>query len=234
MLDYWQGQQKRIFERIEPKVPADRKSISELPDVLNATFWDSEIRSLLQVLLPFIQRGAEAGVALHVATIEPLGVAVDWTMPYTEAADWARKYGGKLVRQVTRTTRDRVGVAVGNWIESGDSLDVLTRRFMEEDYGFSRKRATLIAQTETTAAYSRGELHAARALEKQGYFEYEKQWETVMDDIVCAICKPLQYDGTNAVAGVMSNFDTDAGSIKGPPAHPGCRCFMNTVPVVPS
>ena len=232
MIEYWQGQQERIIKRIEPKVPKDRKGISELPDLLNATFWDQEMRSLLQVLVPFIQQGAEAGVALHAAAIEPLGIAVDWTMSYTEAADWARKYGGKLVRNVTRTTRDRVGVSVANWIDSGESLPALTRRFMQEDYGFSRHRARLIAQTETTAAYSRGELTAARALEKQGYFEYEKQWETVRDSDVCQICEPLQYDGTNAVKGVMTNFDTKVGGIKGPPAHPGCRCWVNTVPVI--
>ena len=229
LLDYWQGQQNRIMERIEPKVPKDRKALSELPDVLNAVWWDAEIRSLLQVLLPFIERGAEAGVALHAGLLEPLGVAVDWTLPYTEAADWARKYGGKLVRGVTRTTRDRVGVNVANWIESGDSLPALTRKLMD-DHAFSRGRARLIAQTETTAAYSRGELTAAREIEQMG-FDYEKEWQTAYDDLVCPICRPLQGE---KVQGVMSNFDTDAGSIKGPPAHPGCRCWVNTMPVMPS
>ena len=229
MMQYWNGQRQRIIERIEPKVPKDRKSLAELPDLLNATFWDKEIRSLLAVLMPFLQQGAEGGVGVHAAALEPLGFAIDWTMPYTEAADWARKYGGKLVRGVTRTTRDRVGVNVANWIESGESLPALTRQLMS-DHGFSRARAKLIAITETTASYSRGEMTAARTLEKQGFFDYEKEWQTAMDDIVCPICKPLQSE---RVGGVNTNFETLAGSVKGPPAHPGCRCWVNTIPVIP-
>ena len=218
------------MERIEPKVPKDRKAVEDIPALLDTAFWDDEMRSLLAVLMPFLIRGAEAGVALQAATVQSLGVAVDWTIPYTEAADWARKYGGKLVRGVTRTTRDRVGVNVSNWIESGESLPALTRQLMT-DHGFSRARAKLIAITETTASYSRGELTAAGELEKEGYFDYEKEWQTAMDDIVCPICKPLQGE---RVSGVNTNFDTTAGSIKGPPAHPGCRCWVNTIPVIPS
>ena len=218
------------MERIEPKVPKDRKAVEDIPALLDTAFWDDEMRSLLAVLMPFLIRGAEAGVALQAATVQSLGVAVDWTIPYTEAADWARKYGGKLVRGVTRTTRDRVGVNVSNWIESGESLPSLVRQ-LQGDHGFSRARAKLIAITETTASYSRGELTAAGELEKEGYFDYEKEWQTAMDDIVCPICKPLQGE---RVSGVNTNFDTTAGSIKGPPAHPGCRCWVNTIPVIPS
>ena len=229
-MEYWQGQITRIMERIGPKVPKSRKTLSELPDVLNATWWDDEIRSLLQVLMPLIMRGAEAGVALHAAAIEPLGIAIDWTVPYTEAADWARKYGGKLIRGVTRTTRDRVGVEVANWIESGEALPELERR-LREHYTFNRARARLIAQTETTASFARGEMVAAGEIEKRGYFEYEKEWQTAADDLVCPICRPLQGE---RVSGVNANFDTMAGSIKAPPAHPGCRCWVNTIPAVPS
>ena len=218
------------MERIEPKVPKDRKAVEDIPALLDTAFWDDEMRSLLAVLMPFLIRGAEAGVALQAATVQSLGVAVDWTIPYTEAADWARKYGGKLVRGVTRTTRDRVGVNVSNWIESGESLPSLVRQ-LQGDHGFSRARAKLIAITETTASYSRGEMTAAGELEKEGYFDYEKEWQTAMDDIVCPICKPLQGE---RVSGVNTNFDTTAGSIKGPPAHPGCRCWVNTIPVIPS
>jgi len=218
------------MERIEPKVPKDRKAVEDIPALLDTAFWDDEMRSLLAVLMPFLIRGAEAGVALQAATVQSLGVAVDWTIPYTEAADWARKYGGKLVRGVTRTTRDRVGVNVSNWIESGESLPSLVRQ-LQSDHGFSRARAKLIAITETTASYSRGEMTAAGELEKEGYFDYEKEWQTAMDDIVCPICKPLQGE---RVSGVNTNFDTTAGSIKGPPAHPGCRCWVNTIPVIPS
>ena len=233
MMQYWQGQQQRIIDAIEPKVPSDRKSIGDVTDALDRAFWDAETQELLAVLLPLIQAGAEMGVWLHAAAVEPLGVAVDWTLAHTDAADWARRYGGKLVRGVTRTTRDRIGVEVANWIESGEPLPTLEKKLLE-NYGFDRKRARLIAQTETTAAFGRGEYHAARAVEKQGYFGHEKQWETVMDDVVCEICRALQYDGTNAVQGANGRFETINGdSLTTEPAHPGCRCWVNYVPVLP-
>jgi hypothetical protein len=229
LVGYFHGQRIRIQDELEPRIPDDRKAI-QLP----LPFWNAEEKSLLSILLPFLQRGAEGGVGVQQAIVEGMGIGIDWTLPFTEAADWARKYGGKLVKGVTRTTKDRVGAAVANWIEQPDkTLPDLWQSLMD-DHAFSRARAKLIAITETTASCARGEQTAARELEKAGYFEYEKQWETVRDDAVCPICEPLQYDGTNAVQGTRANFDTKVGPLKGPPAHPGCRCWVNMVPAVPS
>ena len=233
LMQFWQGQQERIIGKIRPKVPKDRKAMEDIPSVLDDTFWDGELRSLLSVLMPFIIRGAEAGVALHATMVESMGLAVDWTLLYTEASDWARKHAGSMITKMNQTTRDRVGGVVAEWIESGDSLPALEKTLMN-DYGFNRKRAQLVAITETTASYSGGELAAMKVLEDEGYFEYEKQWQTAMDDIVCDICRPLQYDGTNAVSGTMGAWDLPNQSAFGPPAHPGCRCWMNSVPVVPA
>ena len=232
LVQYWQGQRQRILERIEPKVPKDRKSISELPDVLNATWWDDEIRSLLMVLMPLVQRGAEAGVALQAATVEALGVAVDWTIPYTEAAEWARKHSGKLVTKMSRTTRKRVGGIVADWIESGEPLPDLEKRLLNvKEFAFSRKRAQLVAITETTNSYAAGEITAGREMENLG-FQYQKEWQTVRDDNVCPICRPLHGE---RVDGIMSYFETVTGdALLGPSAHPGCRCWVNNIPAVPS
>ena len=180
--------------------------------------------------MPFILKGAEAGVALHAATVESLGIAVDWTMPYTEAADWARKHSGKLVTKMGQTTRKRLGGVVADWIESGESLPALEKT-LSEDFAFSRARAKLVAISETTDSYTMGELTAAKVLEDEGFFEYEKEWQTVMDDLVCDICRPLQ--GVR-VKGVERMFHTIVGLVMGPKAHPGCRCWVNTIPVSPS
>ena len=129
---------------------------------------------------------------------------------------------------MTRTTRDRIGVTVGNWLDTpGANLGQLWSQ-IASDHAFSQSRAKLIAITETTAAYARGEMTAARELEKAGYFEYEKQWQTNNDDIVCPICRPLQDETVDGVRGLFSI------GVQGPPAHPGCRCWVNTVPKVPA
>ena len=203
--------------------------------MLDDTFWSDETKALLQVLLPFIVKGAEMALTLQTVAVEQIGITVDWTQAYTEAADWARKHGGKMVTEMGATTRKRVGGIVADWIESGESLPELEKRLLSvEEFAFSRKRARLIAQTETTTAFSGGELAAAREMERAG-FSIEKQWETVQDDVVCDICRPLQYDGTNAVQGAMGYFQTVTGNaLLGPAAHPGCRCWMNEVPVMPA
>ena len=225
LTTFCQGQRGRVQQALEPKIPESRKAIS-----LSDRFWTSEEERLLSILLPLLQEGAEGGVAVHQAIVERMGIGIDWTQPNTEAAKWARKYGGKLITQVTETTRNRVNVAVGNWLDTpGSNLGQLWAQ-IAKDPAFDARRAKLIAITETTNAYAQGELTAAREIEKAGYFEYEKQWETNNDDIVCEICRPLQYDGTNAVQGVRGLFPNGT---QAPPAHPGCRCWVNTVPRVP-
>jgi len=235
MLDFWRGQQERIIKRIMPKVPRSRKAEEDILLALNnPDFWDAETKALLKVLLPLISAGAEMGVLLHAASIESVGMAVDWTLAHTEAQEWALKWCGDLVTKVDDTTKKRIASEVVNWIESGEHVDELAKKLMDpEYYGFSRKRAQLIAQTETTNAFNGGEWTAARAAEKEGYFSYEKQWETVRDENVCNICEPLQYNGTNAVQGVEGWFQTEVGAFQGPAAHPGCRCWVNYVALVP-
>ena len=218
------------MERIEPKVPKDRKAVEDIPALLDTAFWDDEMRSLLAVLMPFLIRGAEAGVALQAATVQSLGVAVDWTMPYTEAATWARKHGAQLVTKMNRTTKKRLAGTVADWIESGDSLPALEKTLMK-DHAFSRARAKLVAITETTDSFTMGELTAAYELEQEGFFEYEKEWMTVLDDLVCDICRPLH--GVR-VKGVKGLFKTIVGDVLGPSVHPGDRCWVNTIPVIPS
>ena len=230
MMQYWQRQQERIIKRIEPKVPKDRKALSELPDILNAVWWDEEVRQLLMVLSPLISKGAAGGVAVHQAVIEPLGMAVDWTLPHTRAMNWAQKYSADLVKGISNTTKENIRAEIVNWMDSGEHLNALTRS-LRDGYGFSRKRAELIAMTETTRSYARGEIIAAQELEGAGFFEYDKEWQTARDDIVCDICRPLHGE---TVSGTKTPFDSIIGPLQEPPAHPGCRCGVLTIPKVPA
>ena len=219
---FFQDQRLRVREALYERVPDDRKGI-QLP----LPFWNDEGRKLLSVLLPFLQRGAEGGVETQRAIID---IEVDWTQPFTEAADWARKHAGTLIRGITDTTRERVRSVVGNWIESTDHTFPDLWKQLMEDHAFSRSRAQMIAATESTRAYAEGEMVGAEVLEKEGWYEYDKRWDTARDDRVCPICAPM--DGV-VVHGVRAKFDTLAGALEGPPAHPRCRCGMSMVPVIP-
>lgn len=225
LMLFWNDQRERVQKELEPRIPESRKGV-EPP----ASFWKDESKKLLSVLLPYIQEGAEGGVAIQQEIVEGLGISVDWTLPFTEAADWARGHAGEMVKGVTDTTKGRIRSAVTNWIATEDrTLPDLWRQLME-DHAFSAARAKMIAATEATRAYAEGEMAGARQLEKDGYFEYVKQWQTVMDDLVCPICNPLQGQTVN---GTKGQFDSTAGMLDGPPAHPGCRCWINMVPQVP-
>lgn len=220
LVAYWAGLRQRIQEEIEPQVPAERKGIIQLA----LPFWKDESKLLLAILLPFIQRGAEGGVAVQAAVVEKLGIGVDWTLAFTQAARWAREHVGELVTQVTEVTKERIRGLVTNWIEEpGRTLPDLWRQLMD-DHAFSRSRAKLIAMTETTKAYAEGELAGAREMAE--YFDYVKEWQTANDDRVCDICGPLQGERVDGIDASFSSGD------QGPPAHPGCRCWINTIPQV--
>ena len=225
LMEYWLGQRNRIQAELEPKVPSDRKGVQ-----LSLPFWKEEAKRLLRILLPFIQQGADGGVTVHQAAVSEMGIGVDWTLPFAEAADWARKHCGELVTKVTDTTRKRVGSTVANWVESEHTLPQLWKQ-LAEDPAFDRKRAKLIGTTEATKAYTQGELAAARELERESVFEYAKIWESIPDDSRCHICEALEQA---TVKGIDTPFISEyVGKLDGPPAHPGCRCAMVTRPVVP-
>ena len=253
LIQYWQGQKQRIQKELEPRIPDDRKQLAVLwqdykargglvrPEAqmdeelkavvqLSLPFWEDEQALLLSILLPLIQQGAEGGVHLQAAMMEALNINYDWTLAHTQAARWARQYTNRLIKDITETTAQRVQEQVANWIESREhTLPDLWNALME-DPAFDARRAQLIAATESTRAYAEGDRVAAKQMEKEGWFTYEKEWQTARDDRVCVICEPMQSEKVQGVDGV---FNTAAGELLGPPAHPACRCWHNMIPKVP-
>jgi len=229
LMAFFDGERQRIQDELESRVPDDRKGI-QLP----LPFWNDEAKRLLSVLLPFIQRGAEGGALLQQAAVQGMGFDIDWTQPFTRAADWARAHCGELIDlngkySITQSSKDRVARVVANWIETEHKLPDLIKQ-IGEDPAFSRARAKTIATTEATRAYTEGQLEAGREAELQSVFEYEKQWQTISDDARCFVCEELQYNGKNGVVGIDTPFDSRVGPLQGSPAHPNCRCWIVTVP----
>jgi len=226
MLQYWEGQKRRIIDALEERVPDDRKGVQ-----LTMPFWRQEAKNLLAILLPLIQRGAENGVTAHeVAFTQATNISLDWTLAHTDAADWARRYCGELVKGVEDTTSRRVAAQVSNWIETQDRTFPDLVSAIAKDPAFNEKRARLIAATESTRAHAEGEMTAAETAEAEGYVEYIKRWDTARDDRVCEICGPLD---NQEVIGARATFDTLVGPLEGPPAHPNCRCGLGMIPRLP-
>ena len=233
LMAYFDALRQRIQDELEPQIPDSRKAIKAIR--IPAEFWREEAKRLLAVILLFVNEGANGGAQQAQRIAEGVGIGIDWTMAFTEAADWAREHATELVTQVTGTTKERIRSLVANWIEAPDMTLPDLWRQLQKDHAFSRYRAELIAQTETTNAYAEGEMDGARAMEESGLLQYEKEWQTVAvfgtgPGTVCPICEPLH--GVT-VDGADGYFDTAVGPLKGPAAHPGCRCWINVIPRVP-
>ena len=115
------------------------------------------------------------------------------------------------ITSINDTTRKFVQQAVGDWIESGASLDVLTAT-LEQQY--TAARAQMIAQTETTRLYAAGNQMAWESTQVVDQF----RWMTANDERVCPVCGPNhnQLFPLNQMSTLI-------------PAHVNCRCWGQPV-----
>jgi len=170
------------------------------------------IRSLQQMADTGVEAGAEAFTAA-------LNIDLDWTLANTDAANWARQYGGKLIKGLDDTTKARVGAEVGAWAEARETYRDLVKRIrgVIDD----PRRAELIAQTEPTNAYAAGNMAAWKQAEDDLGLRIVKVWNTANDDLVCPICGPLNQQE-------RALDDTFEGGFDRPAAHPRCRCWITS------
>ena len=147
----------------------------------------------------------------------PRITGVDWDLVNEGAASWARDHGGKLVKDISTTTRRGVGNAVSNFYTEAQTMGELTGNMttFRDNLGtvFSPQRAEMIAITEVTRSAVQGEREMAKELAKEGIIMVEV-WQTRNDDLVCKICEPR--NGKEQGDGWTEN--------DGPPGHPRCRC----------
>jgi len=84
-----------------------------------------------------------------------------------------------------------------------------------------RARGRLIGETEMQRALQAGERGYYEVAAAEGAVDLEgveKTWFTVQDERVCPICEPLHGE----TVAFEDLFDTAAGGLEGPPAHPAC------------
>jgi len=152
-----------------------------------------------------LQRGAALGVSLSIDDIN------------RAASQWAREYSFGVVRGINETTRRAISDAVQQYASTpGMTIDDVAR-LLEPTFG--QRRASTIATTEITRAYSQAAQITQSQLADQGVI-VKQQWVTWRDDRVCPVCAPLH-----------NSFDWDTSFIFGPPAHVNCRCWLANVRV---
>lgn len=153
-----------------------------------------------------LQRGAALGVSMSIDDINRAAQA------------WARDYSFGVVRGINETTRQAISNAVQQYASTpGMTVDDVAR-MLEPTFG--KRRASTIATTEITRAYSQAAQIAQQELAGRGVI-VQSQWVTWRDDRVCPICAPLH-----------NSFEWAAEFPYGPPAHPNCRCWLANVRVM--
>lgn len=127
--------------------------------ILPPGFWDEEKDNLLAVILPYMHRMAMAGVEIGERKLEQLaGISFDNTLVHAEAARWARQLTDNLLLRLETTSERAVGEILATWIETpGSTIGELKEQLAPVVAG-NQRRADNIGVTETTRAYSQGEL----------------------------------------------------------------------------
>jgi hypothetical protein len=145
-------------------------------------------------------------------TSSDIGIMFDPAVINTDAVRWARQYTYDLVTGLTDTTRTLVREVTATFIETpGLTIGNITELL---EPAFGPVRSEMIAVTETTRAFSEAVNEVQHQVNQTG-LQMIRQWHTSNDDIVCAICGPLNEQPESVWK------DDFPG---GPPAHPRCRC----------
>lgn len=144
--------------------------------------------------------------------MDEVGVGFDMAVISEEAQRWAESYSYDLVRGLDNTTRKLVSQSISTYTSTPGMTRGDLERLLAPAFGESR--ASAIAVTEVTRAYSEATNEHQRALETEGV-SMRRVWQTLRDDLVCPICGPLNG---------MPEDDWEIAFPGGPPAHVNCRC----------
>lgn len=171
--------------------------------------WKAVREQMEQLGLPlFEELLADAARATPDLTFTP-----DWGLVNADVLALARAEAARLAAETTETTRAGVVDAVADWVASGEGREALERSIGRL---FGTDRAQLIATTEVTGLYARGNRAAWAA---SGLVEGYKVKGSA-DELVCPTCK--QFIGNAYPIGDEEHM---------PPYHPRCRCFLAPVTI---
>jgi len=161
---------------------------------------------------PLMVRAAERSSAVVAADL-----SVSFSALHPHVLKFASRESGRLVTQVTATTKEFVADTLTKGLEAGDSTATIASA-LREGAAFSKERATLIARTETTGAFAGAPTESLAALGKAEGRRFTKTWSTALDDRV--------RDEHVALEGETVDVDAVFSNGLGFPQEPNCRCTL--------
>lgn len=189
------------------------------------------------VLVNIIQAGAARGNDLVRSQTKQTELGIDWQVINEFALRFAQEFAGEQISGINNTSLGILRTKIAEWIEAGGNLEqladliegILPDTDIPEgwtpgklEWATSRSRARMIAQTETTTAFTEGNFERWRQIGIT-----EAQWRTQRDTHVDdEICRPLHGVIGTIAGGWVNPKDGRTYRI---PAHPGCRCFPRPI-----
>jgi len=164
--------------------------------------------------MPFIQEALETNALMAATTlVGTINVSLGGEVYKEAVREWAQQHAYELSRYLTDNTRQIVGDAITQYLETPG----MTRAELEEllSPAFGAQRASTIAVTEVTASITAGTRAAVEEAEAAG-LSVREVWRT-QDGGCDEICHPLE--GT---------YRGDGWDL-GPPddSHPNCACWLD-------
>jgi len=210
---------------------AETMELNELMSYINSRLIEQQ--PAVDAIARTLYDAAGAGVNIALDQLERIGVGFDYTLVNTRAQDWAKRYSGELIAGINDTTKQAVQQAVERWYGNGEPLSALIDDLQPT---FSKKRARLIASTETTRAAAEGSRNGFR----ESGVVTGMVWKTANDgEKVCPICKELDGKIVSLEGGRFYDElpqdirDKMKRTFEIPPSHPGCRCRIAAQVVQP-
>ena len=226
-----------IFKRQVADAAKNVKKVlnGEKVELVDRSRWIPEIAELTEGLrfVPF-KRGGDEAISDLYKVKKQFGLT-EW-IEDPAVLQAVREESFMFARTISDKTADDLQVAMMKGVKAGESITQIERRVVGVNEAWrDSKRSMMIARTETSRAYTQGQI---AAWEQTGVVT-EKVWSAASDS--CPFCAVMNgkvvglkedYLHNGDVLSVSAGGDRTAsmkmgyGNVNGPPLHPNCRCSI--------
>lgn len=209
---------ERLAERQDLLWPQIIKKSSWWEDILDIFGYDEAFEMKLSEILNEVY---DAGISdqFRESVAEVKG---SFSLENIHSANYAATRAWELMRWVTETTKKEVRALFAESWHSGDSLEIISEKIHNTFSGFSRYRASLIAQQETSFAYETGRADQFALLEKNMWVVGWKRSQSQGDSAVRPTHRQNELDGWIPNDQTFSGTDTMMA-----PDGFRCRCVTS-------